>query len=100
MCLTECVPAQGYALMAKYVVPVMKEKRSGSIINVGSISSFIAQPAFVPYNTTKGAILQLTRCLAMDVGEWGIRVNTVCPGWRTFTSILTRTFLTLSIQGA
>jgi short-subunit dehydrogenase len=39
--------------MAKHVMPLMKAKRSGSIINVGSISSFIAQPAFVPYNTTK-----------------------------------------------
>lgn len=39
--------------MAKHVVPVMKEKKSGSIINIGSISSFIAQPAFTPYNTSK-----------------------------------------------
>jgi NAD(P)-dependent dehydrogenase (short-subunit alcohol dehydrogenase family) len=45
--------AKGYAFMAKHVVPLMKEKRSGSIINIGSVSSFIAQPAFVPYNTTK-----------------------------------------------
>jgi short-subunit dehydrogenase len=39
--------------MAKHVVPLMKAKKSGSIVNVGSISSFIAQPGFVPYNTTK-----------------------------------------------
>jgi len=74
------VNVKGYAFMAKHTIPVMKEKKSGSIVNVGSISSFIAQPAFVPYNTTKGAILQLTRCLALDIGEWNIRVNTVCPG--------------------
>eukprot|EP00698_Gefionella_okellyi_P020594 TRINITY_DN6484_c0_g1_i2.p1 TRINITY_DN6484_c0_g1~~TRINITY_DN6484_c0_g1_i2.p1 ORF type:complete len:286 (-),score=52.10 TRINITY_DN6484_c0_g1_i2:8-865(-) len=54
--------------------------KGGSIINVGSISSFISQPAFVPYNTSKGAILQLTRCCAYDLGKHGIRVNTVCPG--------------------
>jgi len=74
------VNVKGYAFLAKHVVPIMKEKKRGSIINVGSISSFIAQPAFVPYNTTKGAILQLTRCLAMDCGSWNIRVNCVCPG--------------------
>lgn len=74
------VNVKGYAFMAKHVMPLMKAKRSGSIINVGSISSFIAQPAFVPYNTTKGAILQLTRCLALDCGDWNIRVNCVCPG--------------------
>lgn len=52
---------------------------SGNIINIGSISSFIVQPSFIPYNTSKGAILQLTRCLAMDVAPYSIRVNAVCP---------------------
>lgn len=47
--------------MAKHVTPLMKAKRSGSIINLGSISSFIAQPAFVPYNTTKVTQLALLR---------------------------------------
>eukprot|EP01097_Dermamoeba_algensis_P001154 TRINITY_DN1428_c0_g1_i1.p1 TRINITY_DN1428_c0_g1~~TRINITY_DN1428_c0_g1_i1.p1 ORF type:complete len:128 (-),score=27.91 TRINITY_DN1428_c0_g1_i1:176-559(-) len=58
----------------------MKQQKSGSIVNMGSISSFVAQPEFTPYNTTKGAVLQLTRCLAMDYGPDNIRVNIVCPG--------------------
>jgi len=74
------VNVKGYAFCCKYCIPVMRQKKSGSIINMGSVSSFVAQSEFVPYNTTKGAILQLTRCIAMDVGADKIRVNTVVPG--------------------
>jgi len=52
----------------------------GSIINVCSVSSFIAQPEFVPYNTSKGAILQMTRCCALDFAPLKVRVNAVSPG--------------------
>lgn len=47
---------------------------------MASVSSFVAQPGFVPYNTSKGAVAQLTRCLAMDLAPDRIRVNMVCPG--------------------
>jgi len=58
----------------------MRKVGSGSIINIASISSFIAQPQFVPYNASKGALMQLTRCMALDHGNDNIRVNAVCPG--------------------
>jgi NAD(P)-dependent dehydrogenase (short-subunit alcohol dehydrogenase family) len=74
------VNVRGYALMAKAVVPLMKKQRSGSIIQMSSISGWIAQPEFVPYSTTKGAILQMTRNLALDLGPFNIRCNTICPG--------------------
>jgi len=70
----------GPANCVRHVIPVMKAAGGGSIVNVASISSFIAQPAFVPYNSSKGALLQLTRCLAMDLAPYNIRVNCVCPG--------------------
>ncbi len=70
----------GPAYCVKHVLPVMRAAGGGSIVNIASISSFIAQPAFVPYNTSKGALLQLTRCLAMDLAPYNIRVNAVCPG--------------------
>ena len=66
--------------MAKAVVPLMKKQRSGSIIQMASVSSWIAQPDFVPYSTTKGAILQMTRNLALDLGPFNIRCNAICPG--------------------
>ncbi|CAF0961428.1 unnamed protein product [Rotaria magnacalcarata] len=74
------VNVRGYALMAKAVVPLMKKQRSGSIIQMASISSWIAQPNFVPYSTTKGAVLQMTRNLALDLGSFNIRCNSICPG--------------------
>lgn len=52
----------------------------GSIIMMASISSHIAQPAFIPYNTSKGAIIQMMRCMSLDLGPERIRVNAVCPG--------------------
>ncbi len=70
----------GPSYMVKYVLEPMKAAGGGSIVNIASVSSFIAQPAFVPYNTSKGALLQLTRCLAMDLAPDNIRVNCVCPG--------------------
>jgi len=61
-------------------LPFLRNSTNPSIVNIASVSSFIAQPAFVPYNTSKGALLQLTTCLGMDLAEDGIRVNCVCPG--------------------
>ena len=70
----------GYAYMVRFAAQQMKKARRGSIVNVASISSVIAQPQFVTYNTSKGAVLQLTRCTALDLAPDNIRVNCVCPG--------------------
>lgn len=53
---------------------------SGAIVNLGSMSSFIAQPHFVAYSATKAAIIQMTRNMAMDLAPFNIRVNAACPG--------------------
>jgi len=74
------VNVKGAAFCCKAVIPTMKKAGGGAIVNLGSISSVIAQPDFVPYNTTKAALLNFTRCLAMDLGTHNIRVNIVCPG--------------------
>ena len=64
----------------KHSLPYLKDSASPNIVNIASVSGFIAQPAVVPYNASKGALLQLTRCLAMDLSEFKVRVNAVCPG--------------------
>ena len=69
----------GYVFCIKAVVAHMKQ-RGGSIVNMSSISGHIAQAGFTPYSTSKGAIEQLSRCVALDYGEHLIRSNTICPG--------------------
>merc|ERR1712183_675584 len=52
----------------------------GSIVNIGSVSSYIAQSEFIPYNASKAAILSITRCTALDFAKYKIRINCICPG--------------------
>lgn len=70
----------GAANTVRLALPYLKESPGAAIVNIASVSSYIAQPGFIPYNASKGALLQLTRCLAMDLAEHDIRVNCVCPG--------------------
>jgi NAD(P)-dependent dehydrogenase (short-subunit alcohol dehydrogenase family) len=74
------VNIMGPALVAKHAVPHIRQAGGGAIVNIGSVSSFIAQPGMLTYNATKAAIAEMTRCLALDLADDGIRVNTVCPG--------------------
>ncbi len=70
----------GTALCARYASECMKRSGGGAIVNLGSISSFVAQPEFMTYNATKAAIVNMTRCMALDLAPYNIRVNCVCPG--------------------
>jgi NAD(P)-dependent dehydrogenase (short-subunit alcohol dehydrogenase family) len=79
----------GPALCAKHCVPIMRRGGGGSIVNLASISSVIAQPQMVTYNTTKAAIANMTRCMAMDLAPDNIRVNAVGPG-TVWTQIVER----------
>lgn len=83
------VNVMGPALVAKHVVPHMRKQGGGAIVNLGSISSFIAQPEFVTYNATKAAVANMTRCMAMDLAPDNIRVNAACPG-TVWTQIVER----------
>jgi dihydroanticapsin dehydrogenase len=74
------VNIMGPALMAKHSVPHIRRAGGGAIVNVGSVSSFIAQRNFITYNATKAAIAEMTRCMALDLVDDNIRVNGVCPG--------------------
>lgn len=71
----------GTSFMAKYVVPQMQKNGGGSIVNFSSVSGFVGQSNFATYNATKFAIRGLTKCWAQDLAPWGIRVNTLCPGY-------------------
>jgi len=71
----------GTSLVTRNCVPLMKKAGSGAIINLSSVSGFIGQSSFATYNATKFAIRGLTKCWAIDLSEFKIRVNSVCPGY-------------------
>jgi meso-butanediol dehydrogenase / (S,S)-butanediol dehydrogenase / diacetyl reductase len=74
------VNVMGTALCSKYAIPAMIRAGGGAIVNVSSISGFVAQERSLPYNTSKAALLGLNRGLALDLAPHNIRVNAVAPG--------------------
>jgi len=65
----------------KHAAPVMKQQRAGSIINNGSVAAHLAgYSSSMVYSAAKAAVVHLTRCVAMELGEHGVRVNSVSPG--------------------
>jgi NAD(P)-dependent dehydrogenase (short-subunit alcohol dehydrogenase family) len=71
----------GYAKMTQAAVEALKQSGGGAIVNISSISAFIAQPNRWTYNAAKGAVHTLTKCMAFDLAPFKIRVNSVSPGW-------------------
>ncbi len=70
----------GMWLLCREVAPHMKARRYGRVINMGSMLSVIAMPDRTLYATSKGAVLQLTRALALEWAPWNITVNAMLPG--------------------
>ena len=68
-------------LVSRAVIPHMQRQGGGAIVNTGSTASLVGEPNLVSYDATKGAVLQLTRQMAIDFAKDGIRVNCICPGW-------------------
>ncbi len=66
--------------MSRLVLPVMRAQGGGVIINNASDWAFIGAPAVVAYCTSKGAVVQMTRAMAIDHAAENIRINAVCPG--------------------
>ena len=74
------VHVRGVLAGMKYAVPVMAAHKSGSIINVASINGTRAGLGGHYYSAAKAAVIHLTRCAAVELGEKGIRVNSISPG--------------------
>lgn len=73
------VNTKGVFLGCKAAIPVMKEAGGGVIVNTASIGAVAPRPGVTAYNATKGAVVTLTRGLAVEVARYGIRVNAVNP---------------------
>jgi NAD(P)-dependent dehydrogenase (short-subunit alcohol dehydrogenase family) len=82
------VNVRGPFLMAKHVVPHMRARHYGKIINIGSGSVFRGIPQMLHYVTSKGAIVAFTRSLSRAVGDSGICVNTLAPGFTLSDSLI------------
>jgi len=74
------VNVKGPFLMSKEVVPIMLEQGKGVIVNNASCSGLVGDRNAIAYNASKGAVVLMTKCLALDYAEKGIRANCVCPG--------------------
>jgi meso-butanediol dehydrogenase / (S,S)-butanediol dehydrogenase / diacetyl reductase len=74
------VNARGTFLCCKHAIPSMVARGGGSIVNVASVAAMVGLPKRAAYCASKGAVISLTRALAVDHVNDGIRVNAVCPG--------------------
>ncbi len=75
------VNVRGVFLGCKIAIPVMLRGGGGSIINMGSVNSLVAERYLASYCTSKGAVLMLTKSIALDFATQGLRCNCICPGW-------------------
>jgi NAD(P)-dependent dehydrogenase (short-subunit alcohol dehydrogenase family) len=78
---TLAVNVKGTMYLCQFAIPHMLANGRGSIINIGSVNSIVSEPYLAIYSASKGAILMLSKGIALDYAKRGIRCNCVCPGW-------------------
>lgn len=74
------INVDGVWLMTRAVVPHMKQKKAGRIINVSSTLGLVGLANRSPYSSSKGAVLLMTRTLGLELAPWNITCNAICPG--------------------
>lgn len=75
------VNVRGIFLGCKFALPHMLDRGAGIIINIASVAGLVAFPRRAAYSISKGAVTQLTRSIAIDYADKGIRCNALCPGF-------------------
>lgn len=76
---TMAINIHGQFYCARHAVPLLKAAGGGSIINLSSSAGLLGYPMRAPYAASKWAVIGLSKTMAMELGEFGIRVNAVCP---------------------
>ncbi len=77
----------GVVFPSQAVVPHMMERKQGRIVHISSKAAVVGEPGHAAYSASKGAVLSLTRAMAVDLAPYNITVNAVCPG-PTYTDML------------
>jgi NAD(P)-dependent dehydrogenase (short-subunit alcohol dehydrogenase family) len=77
---TLAINVNGQFYCARRAVPLLKAAGGGSIVNLSSTAGIMGFPLRTPYAASKWAVIGFTKSLSMELGEFGIRVNAICPG--------------------
>ena len=77
---TMAVNLKGMFFCCKYAAPIMKKQQKGNIVNISSVVAKRPLPQRTSYACTKMGVIGFTRSLATELGQWKIRVNSICPG--------------------
>jgi NAD(P)-dependent dehydrogenase (short-subunit alcohol dehydrogenase family) len=75
------INVKGPMFASRAAIPHMLEQGSGSIVNISSVNGLVSEPFLAVYSASKGAVVMLTRGIALDYAARGIRCNCICPGW-------------------
>jgi NAD(P)-dependent dehydrogenase (short-subunit alcohol dehydrogenase family) len=75
------VNVRGPIYGCRAAIPHMLRQGAGSIINMSSVNGIVSEPFLAVYSASKGAIVMLTKGVALDYAKQGIRCNAICPGW-------------------
>ena len=74
------INVKGVLFGLKYVLPIMKEQKTGSIVNTSSVAGLIGSPNMLLYNSSKHAVMGINKVAALEAATYNVRVNTVNPG--------------------
>jgi NAD(P)-dependent dehydrogenase (short-subunit alcohol dehydrogenase family) len=75
------VNVKGAMYGSRAAIPHMLKSGKGSIVNIASVNGLVSEPFLAVYSASKGAVVMLTRGIALDYAKQGIRCNAICPGW-------------------